>query len=247
MDMFTELLIVFVCLAAGGFVKGATGAGAPIFAVPALASFFDVRVAVVTMLVPNLLTNSWQAIRFRRSMPEKAIVAPFWAGGAFGALFGALLLVSLSTRWLSLGVAVVVFAYILVRLAHPDWRLGRTTAARLSFPAGLVSGILQGAAGISAPASISYLNAAGLQRPAFIGTISALFFVLTVVQFPTYALAGALHPKDVLLSAFAVIPVSLAMPLGGWVAERVSARAFDTIILVILAGLAAKLAIGAFF
>lgn len=243
--MVTEFLIVFMCLAAGGFVKGATGAGAPIFAVPALASFFDVRVAVVTMLVPNLLTNSWQAFRFRRSMPEKAIVVPFWAGGAFGALFGALILVSLSTRWLSLGVASVVIAYILARLARPDWRLGGRAAALLSFPAGFVSGILQGAAGISAPVSISYLNAAGLPRPAFIGTISALFLVLTLVQFPTYALAGALHPKDLMLSAFALIPVSLAMPLGGWVAMRVSARVFDTTILVILAALAAKLAIGA--
>ena len=44
------ILAVLTALALGGLVKGATGAGAPLVAVPVMAAFFDVRVAVAVMV-----------------------------------------------------------------------------------------------------------------------------------------------------------------------------------------------------
>ena len=67
----SAIAIVFVCLALGGILKGATGAGAPILAVPALAMLFDVQFAVAIMVMPNLLTNAWQAWRFRHHVTSR--------------------------------------------------------------------------------------------------------------------------------------------------------------------------------
>ena len=101
-ELLIEIVVVALCLAAGGVLKGATGAGAPLLAVPALAAFFDVRFAVVVMLIPNLSTNSWQTWRFRQHMPERSFMIPLIAGGVLGITLGTFALKSLPSETLSL-------------------------------------------------------------------------------------------------------------------------------------------------
>ena len=50
------LIIVGLAFAIGGVIKGATGAGAPLIAVPVMTSFFDIRFAVAVFVLPNLIT-----------------------------------------------------------------------------------------------------------------------------------------------------------------------------------------------
>ena len=108
-------------------------------------------------------------------------------------------------------------------------------------PASAAAGILQGAAGISAPIAVSFLNAMRLERPVFIATISMFFAAMSVVQIPALMWAGLLSPEVVLLAAAALIPIFLAMPVGAWLARHLSAAQFDRAILVLLAVLALRL------
>ena len=57
---FATILILFFAFALGGIVKGATGAGSPIIAIPVLTIFFDAKLAVAVMAVPNLFSNIYQ-------------------------------------------------------------------------------------------------------------------------------------------------------------------------------------------
>ncbi len=236
-----EIVVVALCLAAGGVLKGATGAGAPILAVPALAAFFDVRFAVIVMLVPNVSTNIFQAWRFRDDMPEWGLMVPLIIGGMIGVAFGTLALKGFSTETLSLVMAGAVFFYVGLRLAKPHWRLGMALARRLAFPAGLAAGALQGAAGLSAPVSITFLNAMGMKRESFIAGISAFFACFTAVQIVTVALNGLYRPHEIFYSIFALLPVSLAMPLGARLAKRISPATLDRVILATLCVIALKL------
>ena len=63
MDPHT-IFITFISLGVGGILKGATGVGAPLIAIPALALIFDVPTAIAIFSIPNLLTNALQAWRF---------------------------------------------------------------------------------------------------------------------------------------------------------------------------------------
>jgi len=56
----TRWLIMGLALAAGAVVKGATGMGLPLIALPVLTSFFGLQHAVGLMTVPLILTNFWQ-------------------------------------------------------------------------------------------------------------------------------------------------------------------------------------------
>lgn len=246
-EIIMEIIVVALCLAGGGILKGATGAGAPILAVPALAAFFDVRFAVVIMLVPNICTNTWQAVRFRHEMLGWRFTVPLLIGGVLGIGIGTVFLKVLSTDILSILVAVAVFGYVGLKLARPAWRMTMHWGERLAFPAGIAAGVLQGASGLSAPVSITFMNALGLKRETFISTISAFFATFTVIQFIAVVAGGLMRPAELLYSALALAPVSLAMPLGAAVGRRVSRETLDRVILAILAALAVKLFVQAVF
>jgi len=236
-----EIAVITLCLAGGGVLKGATGAGAPVLAVPALAAFFDVRFAVVIMLAPNLLTNAVQAWRFREHRPPASFMIPLLVGGVVGIVAGTLALKSFGTRELTLLVAFAVFGYVALRLAHPHWSLSMAAGRLLALPAGALAGVLQGAAGLSAPASITFINALQLGRDGFIATISTFFAVFTSAQVVAITASGLIRPGEIWLSLLALLPVTLAMPLGSWIGRRVDPITLDRLILALLLLIALKL------
>ncbi len=236
-----QFALIVLCLALGGVLKGATGAGAPILAIPALAAVFDVKLAVVIMMMPNLLTNIWQSWRFRDHRLAGHFGWTFALAGGAGAVAGTFMLASLPHEMLSLIVAFAVMFYVVLRLARPNWILPRRAGDRLAAPAGVVAGVLQGSSGISAPVSISFLNAMRLERQTYIFTISLFFVSMTAVQLPALAYFGLLSPLLLALSLAAVVPILGFMPVGTALARRLSPQAFDRAVLVLLVGLALKL------
>ena len=89
--MFSDPLIIIAILVAfslGGILKGATGAGAPIITIPVIAAFYDVRIAVIIMVIPNLLTNIGQLYQFRKTILPKFFTLSFAIGGGIGAFLG---------------------------------------------------------------------------------------------------------------------------------------------------------------
>ncbi len=235
------LSAIFAAFALGGILKGATGAGTPVVAVPVMAAFLDVRLAVVLMVLPNLITNTWQLYSYW----SHRLVPSFWwkhaVAGFFGAALGTWFLAVLPTQTLLTLVAVSVVSYIALRIARPDFKLQRSLADKMVLPIGVMGGILQGAAGISAPISVSFLNAMRLERAAFISTISAFFAAMTLAQFPAQFATGLITVPLMLLSALALIPLFIFMPIGSWAARKLSPKRFDQLVLALLTALAIRL------
>ncbi|WP_425070336.1 sulfite exporter TauE/SafE family protein [Sagittula sp. S175] len=145
--------LVWVCVALilGGILKGATGAGAPVIAVPVIAIYFDVPTAVAVMVLPNFTTNLIRGWKYRAHLPEGRFPWLYAGGGFVGAWIGTIMLAHVPPRLLMVMVAVVVFLYIAFRLARPGWALSRAVADRVVFPVATLAGVLQGATGVSAP------------------------------------------------------------------------------------------------
>ena len=193
------MILVLIAFALGGILKGATGAGAPIIAVPVMTLFFGAPFAVAVFSIPNLVTNIWQGWHYRQHRLTGPLTLHFALAGALGAGLGSFMLAWLPTEALNLTVALSVLAYVGFRALRPGWRLGLDRAEKLAAPMGILGGILQGAAGLSAPVSLSFLNELKLERPQFIVTISVFFFAMALVQIPP---AGrAWHPDRRAFSA----------------------------------------------
>ena len=241
-------IAAFLALAAGGLMKGATGAGTPVVAVPVIALFTgDVSLAVSLLVIPNLLTNAWQGWAYRRDAVSWSFTLTFAAMGLIGAGVGTVLLARLDANYLILMTALAVYAFVAFRLSRPDWVMPDRVSRWAVVPAGLTGGVLQGAIGVSAPVSISFLNALKLPRPAFIGTISVFFFAMCLSQIPVQAAYGILTWHRAAISLVAMAPIFIAMPVGAWLARRVSRETFERVILLLLVVTATRLAWGVLF
>lgn len=225
----------------GGVVKGATGAGAPIVAVPMLALAFDVPTAVTIFTIPNLVSNIWQAWKYRSDHLEGRFTPTLVIACFIGAGLGTVMLVSLPAQALTTGVAIGCLAYIAFRLARPDWSLPRQSANRVVAPVGVAAGVLQGAIGVSAPISVTFLSAMKLDRPVFIATISVVFVAMSLAQIPLMMGVGLMTPTRFLMGCGALALILATMPLGEALARRWSRELFNKVILIMLAAIALRL------
>lgn len=242
--MFSDPLIIIAILVAfslGGILKGATGAGAPIITIPVIAAFYDVRIAVIIMVIPNLLTNIGQLYQFRKTILPKFFTLSFAIGGGIGAFLGTILLANLSIKILTLSVAFIVIVYILLKLLVPSWKLTYEKAKKLVFLMGGFGGVLQGTAGLSAPISITFLNSMKLERNQFIPTISVYFGVMSIFQMPTLYYYNFLNLEIVLVSCISTLVLLSFMPIGSWIAKSVSKESFDKITLILLGFIAFRI------
>ena len=242
--MFDDPLIIIAILVAfslGGILKGATGAGAPIITIPVIAAFYDVRIAVIIMVIPNLLTNIGQLYQFRNTILPKFFTLSFAIGGGIGAFLGTILLASLSIKILTLSVAFIVIIYILLKLIVPSWKLTYEKAKKLVFVMGGFGGVLQGTAGLSAPISITFLNSMKLERNQFIPTISVYFGVMSIFQMPTLYYYNFLNLEIIFISCISTLVLLSFMPIGSWIAKSVSKESFDKITLILLGFIAFRI------
>ena len=235
------IVAIFIAFALGGILKGATGAGAPIVTIPVMAAFYDVRIAVIIMVIPNLLTNIGQLYQFRKTILPRFFTISFALGGGIGAFLGTILLVNLPIKILTLSVACIVIIYILLKLAVPSWKLNYIKAKKLVFLMGAGGGVLQGSAGLSAPISITFLNSMKLERNQFIPTISVYFGIMSIFQMPTLYYYDFLNLETIIMSCISTIVLMAFMPFGSWIAKSVSKDSFDKITLILLGFIALRI------
>ena len=235
------IVAILIAFALGGILKGATGAGAPIVTIPVIAAFYDVRIAVIIMVIPNLLTNIGQLYQYRKTILPSFFTISFALGGGIGAFLGTILLVNLPIKILILSVACIVIIYILLKLIVPSWKLNYIKAKKLVFLMGAGGGILQGSAGLSAPISITFLNSMKLERNQFIPTISVYFGVMSIFQMPTLYYYDFLNLEIIIMSCISTIVLMAFMPFGSWIAKSVSKDSFDKITLILLGFIALRI------
>lgn len=239
-------LTITVALASGALVKGATGMGLPLVALPFLVAAFGLQHSIGIMLVPILVTNAWQLYRFRgsREGPRTGFLPPFLFGGAVGVSIGTWLLVVAPERYLLIGLGVLLLGYVALRLLRPAFLVTDGTGRVAAMPVGAGAGLLQGATGISAPIGVTFIHAMKLGRDAHVYAVSAMFLLFAVVQLLALAASGVMQPTWYLHGLYALVPVGLFMPVGQWLGGKLSAVAFDRVILVFLGLMGGKLLLG---
>ena len=234
MTEWAGMLLGLVALAIGGVLKGATGIGAPMLAVPLLSILYGVPTAVALFALPNLVLNGLQAREYFAHLAPLNLILPLALAGMAGTWLGVWVLVNVPEEGLYLCMSLAVFAYLGLRFARPDWVLPVAVARKVAAPVGLVAGAMFGAVGISAPVSVTFLSAQRLGRATFVATISTFFFILGVAHVPLLIASGIMTASLAIGSALAILPIWLGMPLGARLARGFSADAFDRLARILI-------------
>jgi uncharacterized membrane protein YfcA len=228
--------VMAAALAGGAVIKGATGMGLPLVALPVLTAVFGLQHAVSVLTIPLLASNLWQVWLHRGVRADRRLrfMPLLLAGGAIGIVGGTWLLVSVPERLLQVVLGAMLLVYVVIRLGRPNWTVGDSAARGASFPVGLGAGALQGATGISAPLSVTFVHAMRLEREAHVFAVSAIFLLFSMVQVPALMVSGVMRGEWLLQGVLALVPILLFMPVGQWLGTRFSAVAFDRLTLVFL-------------
>lgn len=236
-----QILVMALALGGGGLVKGATGMGLPIVALPILAAFLGVPTGVAIICVTGIVLNAVQVWRLRADLWSADFLPRLLLGGAIGTAAGTWILTALPEQALSLVLGVLLLCYLLLRLANPHVALSKRAGRRYAPAAGLGAGLLQGATGISSPIGVTFIHAMRLHRTAHVFAVSAMFLLFGLVQLPALAVAGIMTWPIFLQGLLALAPALAAMPVGAWLAGRMSQTAFDRAVLALLAVVALHL------
>jgi uncharacterized membrane protein YfcA len=225
---------IVVASALGAGVKGVTGMGYPLIAVPLISLVGGVEDAVVAIAAPNLAANVYLCLHARGAAGETRDLWRLAAFGIVGAVIGTVALVQLPDEPLSIAIALTIVGFVVQFVRHPELRFRQATARRWSPVAGTTMGLLQGATGISGPVVGAWFHGYRLTRDAYIFSITLLFGTTGAVQLAILLGQGEMTSGRAWGALAAAIPAALMLPLGVRLRQRLAGRAFDRAVLGVL-------------
>lgn len=241
-----ELIVVGVASAVAMLAKSATGLGYPLIAIPILAPLIGIETAVAAITLPNAAANILVGWRTRHARSETRDVFVLSATSAMGAAAGTFVLVSAPERPLLFVLATTVLLFVVRALWFGDITVPPGAARRASPAVGIVTGVMQGAVGVSGPIIGSWLYAYRLPRDAYIFSLSVLFLVAGLAQIASLASIGAYDSDRLIAAAVGFGPVLAMLPVGEYLRARLSGSQFDRVVLGLLAASGVTLVVRAF-
>ncbi len=220
--------------ALGAFVKGVTGMGYPIIAVPLIALVLGVEDAVVIVAAPNLAANLYLCWEAREARHESRDLRRLVGFGIVGAIAGTLLLVRLPEDPLLIVLALTIVAFVVQFIRDPELRIDPAAATRWSPAAGAFAGLMQGAVGVSGPVVATWLHGYRLPKNTYVFSITLIFGVSGAAQLVVLLLQGEVAGGRALASTMAAVPVALMIPLGIHFRRRLDGPTFERVVLVVL-------------
>jgi uncharacterized membrane protein YfcA len=238
----TEFALVLLVIAVAYTVKGVSGMGGPLLAVPFIASLTSVEHAVVVLSLANMVSNGW--LRWEHRAGAKGtgfVMIPFLTVGTLAVIAGTWLLTEIDDRILSVVIAVVIATYIWRYFADPAFGLEKKTARRIAAPMGLLGGGLLGATGTAGPLIMTYLHSVRMSRASFIHMMSLTFTVFGLIQLTTLVVLGSFTPERTTQAVWAILPVAVVTAVGIRIGRLINQKTFERVVLVLLGFAAVRL------
>jgi len=235
------LLAVFVAITLGALLKGMTGLGLPIFAVPALAMITSVEEAVVLMVFPGIGANLWLVISHRKYTILLRDHLPFLAAGFLGGLLGTWFLYAISDRGLKIFLVIWLGLYLLTYFTNRSSLKFFGGKGLTAYPLGFAAGTIQGASGISAQIVAPYYHVRGLTLRAYAFVTAFTFLLFSMAQVTAMVNFDLFTPERLQLSLFALVPTLIFTRVGIGLTGKISTSTFNRILLVTFILMEAKL------
>jgi uncharacterized membrane protein YfcA len=227
-------LAAFFILLLAYFIRGITGFGSGLIAIPLLAHFLPLTFVVPLVLVLDFIASvvlsrhthlqvRWDEIR---DLVPASIV---------GILIGALLLVNLPREPLLVGLALFVIFFGLRYLfnVHSDKPISRWW----SLPTGFSGGLIGAMFGTGGPPFLVYLSHRLHDKTQLRGTLSGLFMLDGALRIVTFLVMGLLLQTDMLTSILLAVPLlGLGLYLGNRVHLGITRRQQLAVIGLLLLG-----------
>jgi len=228
------ILIVLLAFLGGGLVKGLSGIGMPLAALPILSFGFSVPQSVALISIPIVITNIRQATKNGGAWN---VVKRFWRlqiAIAITLVFSSRWMVTLDETLLLLtaGGALIISVFLM------------GVGGRYQFPArherwggvvvGVAAGVLGGVSSLFGMPVVLFLASLKVSKDEFITSIAVIYLCAAVPFAIGLFYHGAMLPADAFASTLAVIPALLGLEVGRRMIRNVNDAVFRKILLSVL-------------
>ncbi len=225
-----QIALVVMIIFTAYMVKGISGFGSGLIAIPLLAFFLPLAVIVPTLGLLSYTGTLYQSLSLRKHVAWRDILPllPFSLAGIALALW---LLVNIETDTLTFALGLFIVTYSLYSLfMKMELRGGR----RWAILAGSLGGFISAIFGTGGPFYVIYLKLRQLDKTQFRASIAMVFLIDGGARISGYALSG-LYVQQALWLVLILVPVLvLAMWVGHRLHHRINQDKFNQIINVLL-------------
>ncbi len=219
-----------------GFVKGAIGFAMPLVMISGLSIFLDPLVAVACIVLPIVMSNILQVMRFSWSQAGEA-VREFWRYILIVCVMIVIVaqfvtLIPTQILYLVLGVPVVVLS--LIQLLGVRFRIAPAWRIASEWIVGFVSGAIGGLTGTWGPPTVLYLIALETPKTKQLLVQGVVYGLGSVSLLAGHLQSGVLNTVTMPLSAVLLIPAFLGMQVGFWMSDRLNPEVFRRVTLIVL-------------
>jgi len=225
-QLILSVLIIFLAYA----VKGLSGFGSGLIAIPLLALFLPLTLIVPLLGLLSYSGTIMQSMHLRKQVSWRDML-PLLPFSIIGIAIAVWLLVNVSEYLLvrSLGVFVLLYsAYSLLPLPEP------VGSRKWAIVAGSFGGMVGALFGTGGPFYVIYLKMRQLSKGQFRATIAMIFLVDGGVRISGYAISG-LYTAQVLWLLMVLFPVLfLGMYMGNHLHVKINQKQFNYVLSVLL-------------
>lgn len=227
------LLLALLVFLLAGTVKGVLGIGLPTISISILAQFVDPRVAIAFLLLPALVTNTWQIYRGGQIKRSVLKLWPFVSAMSVVMFISSLYATRASTDALVLGIGVMVVLWTITSLIKTPSAVPAHYDRPVQFVLGALSGLMGGLTAIWSPPMVIYLLSIKCDKEDFVRFTGFMILSGTVPLIIGYLLNGLLDKKLAIASLMMIIPTLLGFSIGEYLRRFLGGRQFHNVVLVL--------------
>jgi len=247
-------LFVGAAVVIQGVSKSGFAGGAGILSVPLMLLVMKRPQDVAATLLPLLILCDMNAIYHHRRNKVWRHVLAIYIPSVAGILLGALVWWRVGKDGVGafegtikrfVGAIAILFAgYIFAKARAAAWiarfRPGRGTA----LAAGVTAGFTSTLAHAAGPIVSLYMFAQDMGKTLFVGTVAWTFTLINLTKLPFYVGVGLIRKEVLMFGAALIWLIPIGSFLGKWLHHRVSERAFNLVILVLVLVAGVQLLLG---
>lgn len=232
--MSNEILLIaaFTFLLAG-VVKGVIGIGLPTISVTILALFVDPRVAIALVMIPSLISNTWQVWQGGQVMRPARLLWPYVVAMMIAMYITSLFAADAPVGLIVTGIGVVVVLWTLTSLWKTPPPLPDRYDLVVQPAAGVLAGILGGMSGIWSPSMVVYLLARRVNKEDFVQFTGFIILCGTIPLALGYITTGLLNRETAIASALMILPTLAGLYVGRQLRNRINNEQFFRVLLIV--------------
>ncbi|MCW8827223.1 MAG: sulfite exporter TauE/SafE family protein [Gammaproteobacteria bacterium] len=229
----TELALALGVLVVAYLVRGITGFGSGLIAIPILALMLPITLVVPMIGLLDYTASLSHGVSHRRSIQWREIIPllPFTIIGVLSALY---IFKTVDGELLKqiLGGFILLYAFYSLFGRNPHGGFSR----KWSVIGGGFGGLVGTLFGTGGPFYVIYLQLRGLDKTAFRATIATIFMLDGAARIVGYGVSG-FYKMDTIILVLVSLPVmAVAMYVGGHIHTNISQESFKRAIGIVLLG-----------